>query len=99
VGSGAETLAEAGLVGDLTPVRIHLRFTDSGTAKVSEALSTLLGHEEPPARFVREQLIWRSAEHVGEPLELERLRDVQRSTSATILQQNAPNASVTVSEP
>jgi radical SAM-linked protein len=77
VGNGHETLAQAGLLGGLVPLRIALRFTDSGTAKVSEALDTLLGHSDVSARFVRESLLWRSLDAHGTPLELERLRDVR----------------------
>jgi hypothetical protein len=99
VGAGAQTLADAGIVGDLTSVRIQLRITDAGTAKVSEALATLLGQDELPARFVREQLLWRSEGTVGEPLDLERLRDVQQPKTPIMLQHAAPTAPVTVSEP
>jgi radical SAM family uncharacterized protein/radical SAM-linked protein len=74
VGAGADALERAGIVGDLTPVKIQLRFLDSGTAKVAEALDTLLGASDVPARFVRENLLWRLGDAHGDPLELERLR-------------------------
>jgi hypothetical protein len=85
VGAGAEALERAGLVGDLLPIRIQLRFTDAGTAKVSEALDTLLGTTDVPARFVRERLVWRSGDVVGEPLELERFRSVRGAASAATI--------------
>ncbi|MEY4576830.1 MAG: hypothetical protein RL701_1533 [Pseudomonadota bacterium] len=84
-GVGAETLAQAGIVGDLTPVRLALRFTDSGTAKSSEALDAVLGQREVPARFVREKMLWRAGAEAGDPLEIERLRHVHGTASATKL--------------
>ncbi|HTU63026.1 MAG TPA: DUF2344 domain-containing protein, partial [Polyangiales bacterium] len=85
VGAGAETLAEAGVLGDLTPIRLSLRITDSGTAKVSEAIQTLLGCGDLPARFVRERLLWRFDSAYGEPLEVERLRDVHEPVNTSML--------------
>jgi radical SAM family uncharacterized protein/radical SAM-linked protein len=88
-GAGTDTLERSGWAGDLTPVRIGLRITASGSAKVSEALDTLLGQSDLPARFVREQLLWREGAHSGHPLELELLRDVHANTSATKLIESA----------
>jgi radical SAM-linked protein len=99
VGAGAETLAEAGVAGDLTPIRVRLRITDSGTAKVSEAIETLLGCTELPARFVRERLLWGFHSVSGEPLELERLRGVQAHASATMLNDSAMAVSSPMPDP
>jgi radical SAM-linked protein len=99
VGAGAETLAEAGVAGDLTPVRVRMRITDSGTAKISEALETLLGCTELPARFVRERLLWRFGAVSGEPLEVERLRDVQAPASASMLSDRATDVSSPTPDP
>jgi radical SAM-linked protein len=85
VGAGAEVLAQAGIVGDLVPVRIQLKFTDSGTAKASEALATLLAQSEVAARFVRASLQWRMGDIHGTPLELERLREVRSPVSVAKL--------------
>jgi radical SAM family uncharacterized protein/radical SAM-linked protein len=74
LGQGAEALEAAGLAGDLTPLTIRLALTDSGTAKVSEAVETLLGDAQLPVRYVRARLLWRREEQTGTPLELERLR-------------------------
>jgi radical SAM family uncharacterized protein/radical SAM-linked protein len=95
VGRGADTLAEAGVAGDLTPIRVRLRITDSGTAKISEALETLLGCTELPARFVRERLLWRFGSVSGEPLEVERLRNVHEPANATML----PDGALVLSSP
>ncbi|MET0387969.1 MAG: TIGR03960 family B12-binding radical SAM protein [Polyangiales bacterium] len=84
-GSGGDVLEAAGWAGDLTPIRIALRITDSGSAKVSEALDTLLGQREVAARFVREKLLWRIGSAVGDPLALDRLRDVHAGSSASKL--------------
>jgi radical SAM-linked protein len=81
VGCGEAALHEAGLVGDLIPVRIRLAFTDDGTAKVSEALEGLIGQAELPVRYVRSALGWRAGQQTGGPLEIERLRDVQSVAS------------------
>ena len=85
VGAGADALERAGIVGDLTPLRIRIKITDAGSAKVSEALETLLGRDEVPARFVRERLGWREGSEHGSPLELERLRDVRDAQTTTKL--------------
>jgi radical SAM family uncharacterized protein/radical SAM-linked protein len=82
VGSGAETLAAAGVVGDLVPLRMQLRITDSGSAKASEALETLLGQSDVPARIVRAKLLWRVGDALGTPLEIERARSVRLASAA-----------------
>jgi hypothetical protein len=89
VGSGAETLAAAGVVGELVPLRIQLRITDSGSAKASEALETLLGKSEVPARIVREKLLWRVGDSVGTPLEIERARSVRQASGVPMFEAEA----------
>jgi radical SAM-linked protein len=74
VGEGDELLAEAGVVGDLIPISFSLRITEQGTAKASEALETLLGAREVPARIVRTRLGWRAGTESGTPLDLDRYR-------------------------
>jgi hypothetical protein len=85
-GTGASALEVAGVAAQgLLPVQIALRFTDTGTAKISEALATLTGQRELPAHFMREQLRWRIGVNSGQPLEIERLRSVQREAPVTKL--------------
>ena len=99
VGAGADALAQAGIVGDLLPLRIRLNITDAGSAKVSEALQTLLGEEnkdELPARFVREHLGWRSGSEHGSPLELERLREVREAASTAKVPASADQPAVSL---
>jgi hypothetical protein len=76
-----------------------MRITDSGTAKISEAIETLLGCAELPARFVRERLLWRFHSAIGEPLDVERLRDVHESASASMLADRATLVSPTMPDP
>jgi hypothetical protein len=78
---------------------VRLRITDSGTAKVSEAIETLLGCTELPARFVRERLLWGFHSVSGEPLEVERLRGVQAHASTTMLNENATAVSSPMTDP
>jgi radical SAM family uncharacterized protein/radical SAM-linked protein len=74
VGEGADVLARAGIGGRLVPVRLRLRITGGGTAKVSEALEALLGVTELPARYVREALLAVVGERRVEPRDLAALR-------------------------
>jgi radical SAM family uncharacterized protein/radical SAM-linked protein len=78
VGAGAGVLEAAGIGGRLVPVRLRLKITGGGTAKVSEALEALLGETELPVRYVREGLLAhvgeRSGERPVEPHELAALR-------------------------
>jgi hypothetical protein len=97
VGSGGQALAQAGIVGELLPLTIRLRFTDSGTAKASEALNTLLGQSEVAARLVRASLQWRTGNAYGTPLELERLREVRATAAAAKLEHAANDAPLSVS--
>ncbi len=81
VGEGAETLERAGIGGRLVPVRIRLRITGGGTAKVSEALQALTGISELSARFVRESLLAHMGERRVPPFEIAALR---RTPSAAV---------------
>jgi radical SAM family uncharacterized protein/radical SAM-linked protein len=81
VGEGAELLAEAGVGGDLLPIRFRIEITDQGSAKASEVLETLIGMRDVPARIVRTSLGWRTGAVHGTPLELERYA-VARGASA-----------------
>jgi radical SAM-linked protein len=74
VGEGATQLARAGLVGELIPVAIGLRITQSGTAKAGEALEALLGRADVPARIVRSALGCNRNGALTSPLELDALR-------------------------
>ena len=78
VGAGHEVLAQAGIAGDLVPLRIRLRMTHEGTAKVSEALDALLGKADVPSRIVREGLYFRAGESCGSPLDLTAARAVRQ---------------------
>ncbi|HEX4352662.1 MAG TPA: TIGR03936 family radical SAM-associated protein, partial [Polyangiales bacterium] len=86
VGAGSELLDAAGIAGDLLPITIQLRITDSGGAKASEALETLLGESDVPARLVRACLLWRDGDETGTPLELERIRSVRRASALAIFE-------------
>ncbi|HKU38875.1 MAG TPA: TIGR03936 family radical SAM-associated protein, partial [Polyangiales bacterium] len=83
VGEGAELLEQAGIAGDLIPIKFTLRITEQGTAKASEALETLLGAKEVPARIVRASLGWRAGHKTGTPLDLERYLE-ERATQAAL---------------
>jgi radical SAM-linked protein len=72
VDDGAAALEEAGIAGDLLPLRFRLEITDQGTAKASEVLETLLDAREVPARIVRTSLGWRAGAAHGTPFDIER---------------------------
>jgi radical SAM family uncharacterized protein/radical SAM-linked protein len=72
VGDGEEFLSDAGIGGELLPIRFRLEITDSGSAKASEVLETLLNAREVPARIVRTALGWRAGSAHGTPFDLER---------------------------
>jgi radical SAM-linked protein len=84
VGEGAELLAEAGIGGDLLPIRFRLEITDQGSAKASEVLDTLLNAREVPARIVRTGLGWRAESEHGTPFELERYAAALAVSAVTI---------------
>ena len=75
LGEGAEQLAQAGVIGDLIPVRMDLRVTGSGATKPAEVIEALLGAREPAMRIVRT--------HLGlgalSPLSLDAVRTERRS--------------------
>lgn len=84
VGEGMESLAEAGIGGELLPIRFRVQVTDSGGAKASEVLETLLNVREVPARIVRTGLGWRSGSVYGTPFELERYAAARAASAVTI---------------
>ena len=81
VGEGSEALEAAGIVGELVPLRVRLSITAEGTAKISEALETLLGRSAAPAHIVRTGLYTRrvlgTTEHKLSPLALSALRELR----------------------
>ncbi len=81
VGEGSDALGAAGIVGELVPLRVRLSITAEGTAKISEALETLLGRSEAPAHIVRTGLYTRrvlgTTEHKLSPLDLSALRELR----------------------
>jgi hypothetical protein len=78
VGEGREALQAAGLVGDLLPITIRMRITDSGTAKATEALEALLGERDLTAWTVRAALLGETELGDVTPMSLEALRLPQR---------------------
>jgi radical SAM family uncharacterized protein/radical SAM-linked protein len=83
---GGELLSEAGVAGDLIPIRFRLAITEQGSAKASEVLETLLDRREVPARIVRTGLGWRTAADSGTPLELERYQLAQPAAALPLLE-------------
>ena len=73
LGEDADVLARAGIAGDLVPLTLVIRQTQTGTARASEAVYALLG-DEVPARLVRAALHGSFAGIRAQPLELEKLR-------------------------
>ncbi len=72
LGEGRDTLAKAGILGDLIPLRFATRMDDKGSAKPTEVIEALLG--DVPCRLVREGVY---AERDGariSPLDLVALR-------------------------
>jgi hypothetical protein len=78
VGAGADRVAEAGIAGELLPVRFETRVTPKGTCKPAEVVAALLG-EGMPARLVRvaQWLTLAHAERVA-PMQIDRLRAAER---------------------
>ncbi|MEM7609982.1 MAG: TIGR03936 family radical SAM-associated protein, partial [Myxococcota bacterium] len=81
VGQGAETLAAAGLIGDLIPFRFGTDMADSGTAKPTEVLRAFFG-DEFQARLVREGVYARYSDRRIAPLDLEGLRSAEQARRA-----------------
>jgi hypothetical protein len=77
--AGGDALDAAGVAGDLLALQIRLQITPDGSAKVSEALETLLGRSEVAGRIVRAALSYRIGEHTGSPLDLDTLRALRSS--------------------
>jgi radical SAM family uncharacterized protein/radical SAM-linked protein len=84
VGEGTDSLAEAGIGGELLPIRFRVAITDQGGAKASEVLETLLNAREVPARIVRTALRWRAGSACGTPFELERYTAARAASAVTI---------------
>jgi hypothetical protein len=83
VGEGGAELERAGIVGELIPVRVRLAITGEGSAKISEALETLLGKTEVPARIVRTGLYAHLGDQRVGPLELETVRALRSAMNTT----------------
>ncbi|MGZ3454645.1 MAG: TIGR03960 family B12-binding radical SAM protein [Polyangiales bacterium] len=73
VGTGAEVLARAGVVGDLIPIEIEVALSGQGGVKISEVIEALLG-KELPHRSIRATMWSTRAMRTVDPLDLERLR-------------------------
>jgi radical SAM-linked protein len=73
VGVGAETLARAGVVGDLIPIEIEVALSGSGGVKVSEVVEALLG-KELPHRAIRATMWSTRSMRTVDPLDLASLR-------------------------
>jgi radical SAM-linked protein len=84
VGEGADSLEEAGIGGELLPIRFRVEITDQGSAKASEVLETLLDAREVPARIVRTSLGWRAGGASGTPFDLEGYATVRAASAVTI---------------
>lgn len=77
--SGSEVLAEAGVIGDLLPIRMRLALRSNGTARASEVLQVLLppaevGAPALGARFVRSAVSGSPRGEPVTPLELSAFR-------------------------
>ena len=95
VGHGADTLLQqAGLVGDLMPVELRVRMSNSGTAKATEVLEALLGRADVPARFVRAAMLCTKGGHRVSPVELASIRS---AFAAERTRQAAADAAVALS--
>lgn len=77
-GEGADALAEAGLGGEILPIRIRLRITGGGTAKATEVIEGIFG-KETPHRLVRVGLF---ADRDGARVPLMELDRLRRSRPA-----------------
>ncbi len=86
-GEGGAELAEAGIAGDLVPLRFRLEITQQGSAKASEVLETLFDSREVPARIVRTGLGWQIGNERGTPFESERYARAQASSAVTTAQE------------
>ncbi len=73
-GEGDALLRRAGIAGALVPLTLHLRHTQTGTARASEAIEALLG-ADVSARLVRVAVYGSPGRRRAQPLELERLRE------------------------
>jgi radical SAM family uncharacterized protein/radical SAM-linked protein len=81
-GEDDAVLRRAGLLGELTSIRMRLRISPGGTAKPSEVLEALLGRADLPARFVRAALLFNQGGDQATPLELAKLRGLIATSGA-----------------
>ena len=70
---GAESLARAGIVGDLVPIVVEVDVRGSGGVKIAEVVEAVFD-PELPNRAVRVVLGKRLADRIASPLELPALR-------------------------
>ena len=75
VGTGAEALEAAGIVGDLVPVAMTLRLDGKTTPRPAEVLQAITGIEALRPRVVRSAFFAARGEARVEPLQLAALRD------------------------
>jgi radical SAM family uncharacterized protein/radical SAM-linked protein len=73
VGAGRETLARAGVVGDLIPIEIEVALSGPGGVKISEVVEALLG-KDLPHRSIRATMWSTRAMRTVDPLDLASLR-------------------------
>lgn len=94
VGSGGEALARAGLVGDLVPLELGVRISQSGSAKATEALEALFGRADVPARIVRTALLCTQGGARATPMDLDSVRAALRAARAIPAEvaESAPSA-------
>lgn len=81
VGEGASVLGAAGIAPGLIAVRVRLAITGDGTAKISEALETLLGRSEVPAHIVRAGLFARFGDERISPMQLDAARALRAAAA------------------
>lgn len=102
VGLGRAELTAGGFAGDLVPIEIELAITGAGTAKVSEALSTLLEipADELPVRYARVSMSCvRGVKEKLFPLDLDRLRHYKSIARAAKEAEKAALASAEATQP
>jgi radical SAM family uncharacterized protein/radical SAM-linked protein len=74
VGAGREALREAGILGDLVPIRMRIALRHEGTARASEVVRALTGNDEIMPRLVRTACRSIARGEGASPLDLEALR-------------------------
>ncbi|MBI2395347.1 MAG: TIGR03960 family B12-binding radical SAM protein [Deltaproteobacteria bacterium] len=87
---GAETLARAGIVGNLVPVEIDVALSGQGGVKVTEVVEALLGRDVP-FRAVRAAM-WAAREgRRVDPMDVAALRAIERTASASAASVTPPS--------